>query len=284
MNASVSQSIVSVPFHDDVLDAVQADDGKIFVSIRRVCESLVIDTQGQLAKLKSRSWATIEMISTVAEDGKRRELAMIDHESLPIWMTHINPLKVAPSVREKIDRFQREAKAVLAAWFLGTSADRPDIAAELKGLREKLAENERAMARVENRLGWVTEFRDQYRLRNAELEIKADYFEARAATLGNCDPDAYWTFWDFCQEFGVLSRPLKHSEKIRTTKAIAKLSRDLDIEIRKVTGSRFGEINSYRIDVLNLWRAEHDKQNRLDAVAFQRQVDSMSDGWFMRTR
>jgi hypothetical protein len=275
MNASVSQSIVPVPFHDDVIDAVQTEDGKILVHFKRVCESLGLDHNRQRQKMRDRKWCVIVDMSSQIQGDQARRLTMIDHESLPMWLATINPINVREETKPKLERYQIEAKAVLSAWFLGTSADRPDIAAELKGVRERLAE-------VESRLGLAREFKDFYRLRNAELEIKADYFEARAATLGRCDPDAYWTFWDFCQEFGVLSRPLKHSEKIRTTKAIAKLSRDLDIEIRKVTGSRFGEINSYRIDVLNLWRAEHDKRERLDAVEFQRQVDSMSDGWFMR--
>ena len=32
---NVSQSIVSIPFHGDFLDAVKTEDGKIWVSVRR---------------------------------------------------------------------------------------------------------------------------------------------------------------------------------------------------------------------------------------------------------
>jgi P22_AR N-terminal domain len=94
MNASVSLSIVSVPFHGDSLDAVQTDDGKILVSIRRICDSLGIATQRQLEKLKRSRWACVTIMVTHDETGRRQELTMIDHESLPMWLATISPLNV----------------------------------------------------------------------------------------------------------------------------------------------------------------------------------------------
>lgn len=123
--------VAQVPFYDNSIEAVRADDGTIMVSLKRVCESLGVSMQGQHEKLSKCEWATVKIILTVAEDGKRRRLTMIDLESLPMWLATINVSKVRIAVRPKLLQYQREARAVLAAWFADVkgsplNADRPN--------------------------------------------------------------------------------------------------------------------------------------------------------------
>ena len=68
---------------------------------------------------------------------------MIDLESLPMWLATISPTKVNAFTREKLVRYQREAKAVLSAYFLGTSADMPELAAEFAGIKARLSHVEK---------------------------------------------------------------------------------------------------------------------------------------------
>ena len=110
--------LVRVEFRGDTLEAVQKD-GEVWVSIKRCCEVLGVDVEGQRKKLKKQAWATTDMMSVVAEDGKGRELAMIALKSLPQWLVTIYASKVKPELRAKLALFQKEAADVLAAHFLG---------------------------------------------------------------------------------------------------------------------------------------------------------------------
>lgn len=115
-------------FHGDELDVLR-DADRVWISVRRVCEALGVSLQGQLAKLREKPWASIKLILTqVPGDEQRRELAMLDLDSLPMWLATIEPGRVGEGVREKLVRYQREAAAVLRDHFLGRRGAIPDVA------------------------------------------------------------------------------------------------------------------------------------------------------------
>lgn len=58
-------------------------------SVRRACEHLGIDNASQLTKLKNQQWATIVLITTVAEDGKSREQSMLHLDSVRRACEHL---------------------------------------------------------------------------------------------------------------------------------------------------------------------------------------------------
>lgn len=70
--------LVQVPFYGDVIEAIRDETGQILVSIRRCCENIGVMFHGQLVKLRGYEWATVQEICTVAEDGKKRSMVMID--------------------------------------------------------------------------------------------------------------------------------------------------------------------------------------------------------------
>ena len=122
METTQLATIEKVPFYGDIIDAAVTPGGRKFASVKRISEALKLTYSGQHAKLRNAKWATIQMIWMVAEDGKPRECMMIDLDSLPMWLATINPNKVAPELRSKIELYQREAKQVLADWFLRKQA------------------------------------------------------------------------------------------------------------------------------------------------------------------
>jgi hypothetical protein len=131
----------SVPFRGQTLDALRDEDGKVWVSLLRICKLVGVAFTSQRAKLQSpgHEWAVMKMIFTTAADGKDRETLMIDLESLPLWLVTINSSKTRVALRPFLLRLQLEAKAVLAAWFLGPEADNEELARELAAVKERFA-------------------------------------------------------------------------------------------------------------------------------------------------
>jgi len=74
--------LVKINFYGDKLEAVE-EDGKVWASLIRFSDNLGIDPDGQRCKLKDKAWATIVTVTMVAEDGKQREVTMIDLDTLP---------------------------------------------------------------------------------------------------------------------------------------------------------------------------------------------------------
>jgi hypothetical protein len=121
--------MVQVPFHGDVLEATQDGRG-VWVPIKRPCEALGINVDGQREKLKGKAWSVTEMISATGPDGKRYEMFALHLDSLPMWLATIDANRVKPALREKLERYQREAAKVLADHFFGRR-EQPPINTEL---------------------------------------------------------------------------------------------------------------------------------------------------------
>lgn len=84
------------------IDAMQLEDGRIMVSLKRVCEALGVSYPRQYRKLMECTWAGVAFMATPDERGRPQRLAMIDLESLPMWLVTIHPSKVAFGVRAKL--------------------------------------------------------------------------------------------------------------------------------------------------------------------------------------
>lgn len=117
--------LIPVVFHGDTLHAVRGPGGKVWVSLRRCCECLEIDPEGQRKKLKGKAWAVAEEMSATGADGKQYLMTFVDLDSLPMWLATIDARKVAEHVREKLALYQKEAAKVLADHFFGRRADAP---------------------------------------------------------------------------------------------------------------------------------------------------------------
>lgn len=111
-------------FDGDNLNVIRCGDA-VWVVVKRVCEALDIQPHGQAEKLKGKAWATTQMICAVAEDGKAREVFAISLDSLPMWLATIDPSKVRPEIRTKLEHYQVECARVLRDHFI----DRPQAPA-----------------------------------------------------------------------------------------------------------------------------------------------------------
>jgi len=115
----MSSALVSVPFHGDTIEAIKDEHGEVWVSVRRVCDSLGIDESSQRQKLNSKKWATTVLITAVDARGSRRDTYVVHLDSLPMWLATIEASRVAEVARPKLEAYQIEAAKVLADVFLG---------------------------------------------------------------------------------------------------------------------------------------------------------------------
>lgn len=98
-----------VQFDGDELQAIGDPGGDVWVVVRSGCEPLGLSPHGQAERLKRTSWATTRMMRAVAQDGKVREVFCLHLKAVPLWLATIEASRVRPEVREKLERYQREA-------------------------------------------------------------------------------------------------------------------------------------------------------------------------------
>lgn len=108
---------IAVPGTDRAIVATLID-GEPMVSLRHACEAIGIAFDAQRVKLNSKAWASVTIIVTqLAGDSQRREVAMIDRRTFTMWLATIDTNRVAPDARPILDAFQSEAADALDAYF-----------------------------------------------------------------------------------------------------------------------------------------------------------------------
>ena len=145
-------ALVPFDFHGDALSCIE-QDGRLWVAVKPVCEALGIDNKGQQAKLSAKTWATMEIISTVGADAKAREMLCLDLDSLPMWLATIEPARVREAARPKLELYQKECARVLRDHFFGRRAAAPaDPMAQIAQILARLVEPlEERVRRLEDR-------------------------------------------------------------------------------------------------------------------------------------
>lgn len=136
-----SIELVQAPFFGDVVDGIVADDGTVWISPKRICESLGLSWPRQFSKLKAVRWACVA-IKAIQVGRQQREVVMMPLKAVPMWLAGISPTKVKPEFRVKLERYQDEVVEVLSAWFLGIS-ETPGLAKALAEVKERLTKLEK---------------------------------------------------------------------------------------------------------------------------------------------
>lgn len=108
-------TMVEFPFYGDNLSVVRnAEDGSGWVSVKDICVLLNIDHKAQLRKTAEDPRFNCRSMTTVAADGKQREMTMISVEDVHYFLSTINPNKLSANEGESDGQFQeRLAKLVV---------------------------------------------------------------------------------------------------------------------------------------------------------------------------
>jgi len=105
-------NIINVPFHGDDLYVVN-HNGEPYTPMKPIVEGMSLDWMGQYTKIKQRFISTIEEITIVAADGKKRKMICLPLRKLAGWLQTINPNKVKSEIRDKVVQYQEECDDVL---------------------------------------------------------------------------------------------------------------------------------------------------------------------------
>ena len=153
----MENKIVKVDFQGGELEAVKQGE-KVWVSVRRCCESLGIASNGQIEKLKEKEWACSKIILSHDTTGREQKQFMIDLDSFPMWLGTIETSRVKKEIRPMLVKYQKEAAKVLRDHFFGTP--------KMRRTESPVEKEMRLMAR-ENRLA------AQQRARGYRIAIEA---------------------------------------------------------------------------------------------------------------
>lgn len=129
--------IVIVPFHGDVLTAIEAADSE-YVALRPICERLGLDWKSQHRKLAAdpKLWSVVMM--TMETPAGPRESTCIPRNRTAAWLLSITPAKVKPELREALSLYRTEAADVLDRHFRLRAAERDQELERLRRLRDQL--------------------------------------------------------------------------------------------------------------------------------------------------
>ncbi|MCP4360882.1 MAG: hypothetical protein GY796_22975 [Chloroflexi bacterium] len=103
-----------IKFYDDNLTAIKADDGRVYASIRHMCQALGIDVQGQRQRINRHTILKRGlMVCNLHTIRGLREGYVLRADLVPLWLSGIRTKSVNDESRAKLERFQEEAAAVL---------------------------------------------------------------------------------------------------------------------------------------------------------------------------
>lgn len=109
------KELTRVPFHDTIIYTTA--DGT-HVALRPVCDSLGLDADSQLQRIKRQPWATTVIMAGVAADGKMHEMTFIDRRTFTMWLATIDTGRVKNErTRELVRTYQCEAADALDKYF-----------------------------------------------------------------------------------------------------------------------------------------------------------------------
>lgn len=104
-----------VDFYGDTLTAVRLEDGHIYVVLRHMCTALSIDMQGQTQRINRHTiLSSGKGVCILHTPGGKQSTTVLRVDLVPLWLTGISTRSIKDAtIREKLERFQLEAAAVL---------------------------------------------------------------------------------------------------------------------------------------------------------------------------
>ncbi|MBH5303470.1 phage antirepressor N-terminal domain-containing protein [Corynebacterium ulcerans] len=119
----MSNQLATIPFHGQQVQSVEIG-GKPHVVFRPLVESLGMDADSQMKRLRRHSWACpVKM--TVRIGGQGREVTMIDLRTLTMWLATIDENRVSEEARPLVVAYQQEIADVIESYWAKGGAINP---------------------------------------------------------------------------------------------------------------------------------------------------------------
>lgn len=132
-------NLIVMPFHGDEIVTFQSEDGPR-VAMRRIVENMGIAWPRQSQKLEDQKakFACSHMV-THDSSGRKQVMLTMPVAKLPLWLASLNPSKVAPAIRAKVELYQAESAVALHDYWTKGVAMRGDLDGIVTGLDPKVA-------------------------------------------------------------------------------------------------------------------------------------------------
>jgi len=212
-----------VEFNGSDLMAIKCNDGKIRVGVKWVANGIGLDkskSDVQVQKIQSdlilsRGACKINLPTT----SGNQEVLCLELDFLPLWLAKINANIIdKPEVQEQLINYQLKAKDVLAAAFIKPTLIEDVLIAQLQAMKE-------------------------VKLKQAEQEESIKQLTAKIET----HPKDFFSIAGYASLRGF---KVDISKANLLGRKATKLSRDYCVELGKVTDPRFGQVNTYHLDIL----------------------------------
>lgn len=142
------QKVESVQFYNSTVECIKEGD-TLWVSVRRVCESLGIASNKQVEKLRNKSWSRDTLMVSPDPRGRNQEQFFVDLDTVPLWLATIDENRVHGNIRPLLVKYQRECKQFLANHFLARFRMPTTLAEAGRLWVEAIEENEVITKRLE---------------------------------------------------------------------------------------------------------------------------------------
>jgi hypothetical protein len=104
-----------VDFYGDELAAIRADDGKVYAPVRQMCNALGLAPDPQVRRIRRHAILSdgLKGVTNLVTPGGVQTAFVLRADLVPLWLSGIRTSAVSEEIRPKLERFQREAAAVL---------------------------------------------------------------------------------------------------------------------------------------------------------------------------
>lgn len=120
-------------------------EDKPYVPMKQIVENIGLDWKAQYRRISGNEVlnSTMVIMTTVAEDGKNREMVCLPLHYLNGWLFGVKPSKVKPEIKDKLIEYQKDCYEVLwDYWTLGV-AKWEDIRLQREALEENESESKK---------------------------------------------------------------------------------------------------------------------------------------------
>ncbi len=118
----MNQDIQTIAFQGNQIMTAQQGDVN-YVAMKSVCESIGLNWRSQYNRIKRHAFlgSTVVIMTTVAEDGKEREMLMLPLNYFQGWLFTVDSNRVKLEIRDRLIAYQKECFDVLHDYWQNKS-------------------------------------------------------------------------------------------------------------------------------------------------------------------
>ena len=108
-----------VLFYEDMITAVRASNGRVYVPIKPICDTLGIDWASQYQRINRDEVLIAEKLTIVVTtmDGRQRPAVCLPLDFVSGFLFTVSAQRVKPELKDRLVRYQRECYKVLSQAF-----------------------------------------------------------------------------------------------------------------------------------------------------------------------